>query len=196
VKLASTPLEGRFVRLEPLDEILREPVRAALARPDPIWSIMAASAEGERFDGWWRTALATSAAGDRVAYAVRRLADGTVVGSTSFLHIDAASAGLEIGSTFLQPDARGGPANPEMKRLMLAHAFAAGAIRVEIRTDARNGRSQAAIAKLGALREGVLRRQKRLWNGEVRDTVVFSVLDEDWPAVRERLDARLAAYDA
>jgi N-acetyltransferase len=194
VKLASTPLEGRFVRLDPLAEGLREPVRAAIARPDPIWTIMATSAEGERFDGWWSGALAAIAAGERIAYAVRRFHDGAVVGSTSFLNVDRASGGVEIGSTFLQPDARGGPVNPDMKRLMLAHAFAAGALRVEIRTDARNHRSQAAIARLGAVREGVLRRQKRLWTGEVRDTVVFSIIAEDWPAVRERLDARLAGY--
>jgi RimJ/RimL family protein N-acetyltransferase len=78
-----------------------------------------------------------------------------------------------------------------MKHAMLAHAFEAGAGRVEIRTDGRNDRSQAAIAKLGAVREGLLRRQKRLWNGEVRDTVIYSVIAEEWPEVRARLIDRL-----
>jgi N-acetyltransferase len=193
MKLSLTTLTGRFVRLEPLEPGLREAVRAALAAPDPIWAIMATSAEGGRFDGWWDTALADITAGRRLAYAVRRLFNGEVVGSTSFLNIDVASGGVEIGSTFLRPDARGGAVNPDMKFAMLAHAFDAGALRVEIRTDARNDRSQAAIAKLGAVREGVLRRQKRLWTGDVRDTVVFSIIEDDWPAVRARLGARLDA---
>ena len=81
-----------------------------------------------------------------------------------------------------------------MKLAMLAHAFEGGALRVEIRTDGRNDRSQAAIAKLGAVREGVLRRQKRLWNGDIRDTVVFSILKEEWPQVRQRLDAGSAGF--
>ena len=191
MKLDARPLEGWFTRLEPLCERLREPVRAAIAPPDPVWAIMATSAEGERFGGWWAAAVDDMAAGRRIAYAVRRRSNGMVVGSTSFLNIDAASRGLEIGSTFLRPDARGGPVNPDMKLAMLAHAFEGGALRVEIRTDGRNDRSQAAIAKLGAVREGVLRRQKRLWNGDIRDTVVFSILEEEWPQVRQRLEARL-----
>ena len=155
---------------------------------------MATSAQGERFDAWWNAAQAEIASGGRVAYAVRSLANARVVGTTSFLHIDPDARSLEIGSTFLHAEARGGPVNPDMKLAMLMRAFAAGAMRVEIRTDGRNLRSQAAIAKLGAVREGVLRKQKRLWNGEVRDTVVFSILDEDWPVVRAGLEQRLAAF--
>ena len=191
--LEARPLAGRFTRLEPFAPALREAVRAAIAGADPIWAIMATSAEGERFDGWWAAAMDEMAAGRRIAYAVRRRSDGAVVGATSFLNIDVLSRSLEIGSTFLRPDARGGAVNPDMKIAMLAHAFAAGAIRVEIRTDGRNDRSQAAIARLGALKEGVLRRHKRLWNGDIRDTVVFSVIEEDWPQVRVRLEARLSA---
>ncbi len=189
--LASTPLLGRFARLEPFDDGVREAVRAAISSPDPVWPILASSAEGDRFAGWWSTALAEMAAGGRIAYAVRRLSDGAVVGSTSFLHIDPENRGLEIGSTFLRPDARSGPVNPDIKLSMLAHAFAAGAVRVEIRTDGRNLRSQAAIAKLGAVREGELRKQKKLWTGEWRSTVIYSVVDDDWPAVRAGLEARL-----
>ena len=181
------------MRLEPFAAALREPLRAAIAGPDPIWDIMASSAQGERFDAWWSVALAEAAEGRRAPYLVRRLSDGRAVGTTSFLHIDPDSRSVEIGSTFLHAEARGGGVNPDMKLAMLAHAFEAGAVRVEIRTDGRNLRSQAAIAKLGAVREGLLRKQKRLWNGELRDTVVFSIIDDDWPAARERLQARLAA---
>lgn len=136
------------------------------------------------------------AVGRRIAYAVRRLRDQEVVGSTSLLNIDPASLGVEIGSTFLRPDARGGAVNPDMKLAMLREVFSAGAVRAEIRTDARNARSQAAIARLGAVREGVLRKSKRLWTGDIRDTVIFSILDEDWPAVQARLEARLSALPA
>ena len=83
--------------------------------------------------------------------------------------------------------------NPECKRLLLQHAFDHGALRVELVTDALNARSRAAIAKLGAVEEGVLRAHKVTWTGRVRDTVMFSILASEWPAVRERLDARIAA---
>jgi RimJ/RimL family protein N-acetyltransferase len=85
--------------------------------------------------------------------------------------------------------------NPASKRLLLEHAFDSGVLRVEIITDAINARSQAAIASLGAVREGVLRRHKITHTGRVRDTVMFAVTDRDWPAVRERLDRRLAGFD-
>jgi RimJ/RimL family protein N-acetyltransferase len=113
---------------------------------------------------------------------------------TSYLAIDAAHRRLEIGATYYRPQARGGIVNPATKRLLLAHAFEAGANRVAFRVDALNARSQAAVLKLGATQEGVLREDRRIWTGRVRDTVVFSILAEQWPAVRERLDLRLAAF--
>lgn len=100
----------------------------------------------------------------------------------------------EIGSTFYRPEARGGPVNPACKRLLLGHAFDGGAVRVEIITDAINPGAQAAIRKLGARDEGVLRKHKITFMGRIRDTAQFSVLDDDWPEVRARLDARLAAF--
>ena len=187
------PLTGRFTRLEPLQAELRAPLRDAVAGPDPVWEIMASNASGAHFDPWFDRALAEARTGERVAYAVRRLSDGAVVGTTSFLHADAPNRCVEIGSTFLNPQARAGPTNPDMKLAMLTHAFEQGAVRVEIRTDGRNLRSQAAIAKLGAMREGVLRKQKVLWNGTARETVVYSIIDDDWPQVRRGLQARLDA---
>ncbi len=192
MNIPAVTLLGRFARLERLTEALREPLRAAIAGDDPVWDVMASNARGERFDGWWAQAMTDMQAGGRIAYAVRRLADGRVVGTTSFLHIDPVNRGVEIGSSFLHAEARSGAINPDMKLVMLAHAFGHGALRVEIRTDARNLRSQAAIAKLGAVREGVLRKQKILWNGEARETVVYSVIDDDWPHVRQALERRLA----
>ena len=134
---------------------------------------------------------AQQASGERMAYAVVRRDDGAVVGSTSYLNIRRLHRGLEVGATFLRPEARSTPINPESKRLLLGHAFDAGAIRVEFMIDVRNARSQAAVEKLGAFREGVLRQNKITWTGHVRDTEVFSIIDGDWPAVRQRLDYRL-----
>jgi N-acetyltransferase len=104
----------------------------------------------------------------------------------------ANHGGVEIGATFLRPDVRASPVNPEAKILMLSHAFDSGAVRVQFKVDMRNERSQAAVAKLGAVKEGVLRRDTRTWTGHIRDTVVFSILDSEWPAVKLRLEQRLA----
>jgi RimJ/RimL family protein N-acetyltransferase len=187
-------LQGRFVRLEPYEPALRDEVRAALDCDPESWAVFAASGSGDQFDGWWSRAMQEMAAGTRVAFAVRRLSDGEIVGTTSFLNIRAEHRGVEIGSTFYVPDARGGPVNPECKLLLIGSAFEAGAIRVELVTDARNLRSQAAIAKLGAMREGTLRKHKITWTGHQRDTVVFSILAEDWPQARAGLEDRLAGF--
>ena len=181
------PLQGRFVRLEPFTPALKDEVRAAMDCDPETWAIMSSNAMGEQFEAWW------SEAEGRLAYALRRLADGRVVGSSSYMTLRPEHRGLEIGSTFIQPDARGGPVNPESKRLLLAHAFDSGVVRVEFMVDVRNQRSQAAVRKLGARLEGVLRRHKITWTGHVRDTAVFSITDQDWPAVRAALDERLAA---
>lgn len=193
MQLDAKPLAGLVMRLEPLTPALNEPLRAAMAGHAADWELMATHGGGEAFDAWWSTALADMADGHRLAYAIRRLSDGAVVGTTSLMEISARHRKLEIGSTFLQADARASLINPDAKRALLAHVFDQGAVRVEIITDARNLRSQAAIAKLGAVREGVLRRHKITWTGHVRDTVVYSITDQDWPAVKAGLDARLSA---
>ncbi|GAB3595148.1 GNAT family protein [Angustibacter peucedani] len=134
----------------------------------------------------------------RVAYTVRLVADGdlgpagTVVGTTSIGDVVLADERAHVGWTGYGPRWWGGPVNPECKLLLLQHLFEdCGLGRVKLQTDAINDRSQAAIAKLGATREGVLRRHKRRADGSFRDTVVFSVLDIEWPAVRDGLLARL-----
>jgi RimJ/RimL family protein N-acetyltransferase len=192
--LCTEVLEDRFVRLEPFTPVLEAEVRAALDSDPDAWNIMVSAAYGDHFDGWWASALAAMAAGTRIAWAVRRKVDGVVVGTTSLYEIKPDYRRCEIGSTFYRPEARGGPVNPACKRLLLGHAFEAGAVRVEIITDAINPASGAAIRKLGARDEGVLRKHKITWTGRIRDTAQFAILDDDWPAVRERLDARLAAF--
>ncbi|WP_295183504.1 GNAT family protein [uncultured Brevundimonas sp.] len=194
MRIASVALEDRFVRLEPFEEGLEAEVKTALDCDPEAWGVMVAPAHGDHFEAWWKAALAAIQAQTRIAYAVRRLSDGAVVGTTSLYEINPAYRRCEIGSTFYRPEARGGAINPACKRLLLGHAFDAGAVRVEIITDAVNARSQAAILKLGAKAEGVLRKHKITWTGRARDTAMFAVIDDDWAEVRERLDRRLAAF--
>ncbi|PQO93955.1 N-acetyltransferase [Massilia phosphatilytica] len=192
--MKTIPLEGRHVRLEPFDETLREPVRAALDCDPDAWCLFALNGQGADFDGFWRSLNDQVAQGGWIAYAVRNAATGAVVGTTSFLNMKPTRQCVEIGGTFLHPDVRSTLVNAEAKYLMLAHAFASGMRRVELLTDARNVRSQAAIAKLGAVREGVLRRERVTWTGHVRDSVLFAVTDLDWPDVRARLARRLGVH--
>lgn len=194
MRLRADVLEGRFVRLEPYGPRLRDEVRAALDCDAEAWSLFASSGQGDRFDGWWETSLRQMEEGSRIPFAVRERASGAVVGSTSFLDIRVAHRGVEVGSTFLRPEVRSGPVNPDCKLLLLGHAFDVGAVRVELVTDLRNLRSQAAIAKLGALREGVLRAERITWTGHIRDTVIYSVVAAEWPDVKAGLEHRLAAF--
>lgn len=194
MKLSPVVLEDRFVRLEPFTAGLEGEVRAALDCDPEAWNDMVSAAFGEHFDGWWAAALKAMVGGSRIAFAVRRLSDGAVVGTTSLYEIKPEHRRCEVGSTFYRPDARGGPVNPACKRLLLDYTFSNGAVRVEIITDAQNAASAAAIHKLGARDEGVLRKHKITWTGRVRDTAQFAVLDEDWPEVRARLDERLAKF--
>lgn len=191
MQLGFHPLEGRFVRMEPLAPGHKEEVRSAIDCDPASWSIMLVNPVGAGFEEYWSASCGAPPA-ERLAYAIRRLSDGQVVGTSSYFMVSAKHGGVEIGATFLRPDVRAGPVNPEAKILMLGHAFDSGAVRVTFKVDQRNERSQAAVAKLGAVREGVLRRDTRTWTGHVRDTVVFSILACEWPAVRLRLEQRLA----
>jgi N-acetyltransferase len=128
----------------------------------------------------------------RVVYAIR-LVDGTLVGTSSLLEIDLPNESVHLGATLYGRRWWGTAVNPEAKLLLLGHCFDdCGFGRVKIQTDALNTHSQAAIAKLGAQREGVLRRHTRREDGTFRDTVLFSILADEWPAVRDGLRARLA----
>lgn len=190
MRLVHAPLVGRFVRLEPLAADHRDGMRQALDGDEAAWSIMVSVGFGDHFDAWWTQAMS----GPGQVYAVIRQTDGQVVGASGYFEISPPHGRVEIGGTFYRPDARGGAVNPEAKRLLMDHAFDCGAGRVEFVTDAINARSRAALVKLGATEEGVLRHHKTTWTGRVRDTVMFSVLADEWPSVRARLDERLAAF--
>ena len=184
-------LTGRWVRLEPLAEAHRDGLRAA-GDDDRVWEHMPTNGRGPDFDRWFDDTLAQQAAGKRVPFAVRLLASGELVGSTSYLDPVPVHKRVEIGWTWYRPDVWAGVVNPECKLLLLAHAFdTLGLNRVSFVTDLRNARSQAALAKLGALREGVLRAHAITRGGRVRDSVLFAITATEWPQVQAGLLARL-----
>jgi len=139
---------------------------------------------------WIDAALAEAAAGLQAPFAI--LAGGRAVGSTRYLDLRPPDRALEIGWTWIGRPWQRTAINTECKYLLLRHAFEdLGAIRVQLKTDARNLQSQRAIERIGAVREGVLRRHRVLWDGFVRDTVFYSVIDSEWPAVKARLEELL-----
>lgn len=189
-------LNGRWVTLEPLSEAHREPLRRA-ADDERIWATTIVRADGGTFDTWFAAALTERDSGRRFPFAVRRLTDGACVGSTSYLDIAPWHRRIEIGATWYHPDTWGTVVNPQCKLLLLTHAFEVLAVeRVAFVTDVLNQRSQAAIAKLGATREGVLRSHMVSQGGRMRDSVVFSIIAAEWPKVRQGLHQRLEKVGA
>lgn len=192
MKLVQKVLENAFARLEPMAETHREALRAAVNADQRIWlDLYPFSWANEHFEPTWAKLMSDMAAGNTQPYAV--VVAGEVVGLTTFYAIDEANSVVEVGGTYYRPDQRGGTTNPAAKHLMMSQAFACGARRVVYRVDAINARSRAAVTKLGATLEGILRQDRLTWTGRVRDTAIFSILDSEWPAVRERLETRLKA---
>lgn len=186
------PLNAFGVALEPLTEAHRAGM--AVAGSDPaIWRFLPYDVSGGKFDGWFDATLALEQSHKEAIWAVCRSDDGAVVGTTRYLNIAAHDKRVEIGGTWYARDVWAGVVNPACKFMLLAHGFETlGLNRIELKTDARNERSQSAIARLGAVREGTFRRHMVLPDGHVRDTVYFSIIREEWPAVRDGLVARLA----
>ncbi len=185
-------LEGRYVRLEPLDASHRADLEAAAGEdPDALHlGVLLFTLHG--WDAWFGEASEGIADGRWVVWATVEVASGRAVGSTRFADIDLPSERLEIGWTWLAPSCWRTAINTEAKLLQLTHAFDdLGSGRVAFKTDARNLRSQAAIERIGGVREGTLRRHWRMPDGFIRDTVYYSILADEWPAVRARLQERL-----
>ena len=169
-----TELISGDVRLIPLADEEIEPLRAACAEDPDIWEIYPHSMLGDHFD----TAIETRKATPGVIFAACLGED--VVGITSFLRPDPANGVVEIGGTYIVPRLRGTSYNRIMKKLLIEHAFAHGYRRIVFLVDERNPRSQAAVLKLGATREGLLRRDRITWTGHLRNTCVFGLLREVW----------------
>ncbi len=184
-------LEGQTVRLEPIEERHRELVRPAVQHPG-IFTVTT-SAYGSQFDPYIDAALRRSDGVSEIAFVVFHRKLGRYVGMTRYLNIEEQHRKLEIGSTWYEPDVWSGAVNPECKLLLMRHAFETLQFhRVEFKTDLRNVRSRAAIRKLGAMEEGIFRKHMVLADGHVRDSVYFSVIDDEWPAVKIGLEKRLA----
>ncbi|HEV2567743.1 GNAT family protein [Sphingomonas sp.] len=189
MELRAERLSWGPVTLEPMEERHREALRDAANADADIWAIYPYSMAGEHFDGFWTKLMERQAAGDRMPFAV--CLDGKCVGISNYYTIEPHAGAVEIGGTYYRPDVRGGVVNPAAKYLLLGHAFASGARRVAFRVDAINARSRAAVLKLGAVQEGILRDNFVTWTGRVRSTVVFSVLRNEWAGVEARLLERL-----
>jgi RimJ/RimL family protein N-acetyltransferase len=187
MRLEPRTLRGDHVTLEPLAGSHKEDLKAALDCDPRNWEIQYVSAMGAHFEPYWDSLHAPR----RLTLLVRQGDGGPVAGTSSYLHIDPVNRTLEIGGTWLRPEFRGTSVNPEMKMLMLEHAFTAGCERVQFTVDSRNARSQNAMLKLGAAKEGVLRRHLITWTGHKRDSVVFSIIADEWPSIRELLLQRL-----
>ena len=190
--LSPVTLAGTLVTLEPL----------AREHSD---ALVAAASDGRLWEHWYTSVptpdgmaadiasrLAMQAAGTMLPFVVRRLADGAVVGETTYCNVEAEVPRLEIGHTWTAQSAQRTGVNAESKLLLLTHAFdELGCLAVEFRTHWHNRQSRAAIERLGAKQDGVLRNHRRMPDGSLRDTVVFSILDSEWPAVRSGLRHRL-----
>lgn len=188
-------LRGRMVWIEPL-VLDHAPGLLAAADCDEVfaWLPYPRPVDLDQARAWIEDALADRRAARRVPFAVLSAADARVIGSTSFWDFDANNAHVEIGSTWLSRDSWRSGCNVEAKLLLMTHAFEAlGLERVALRTDIRNERSQRAIERLGAIREGVHRHEMRRRDGSWRDSVHYSILRSEWPAAKERLTTRLAA---
>ena len=190
----TTPvLEGEVVRLEPIAPAHEEGLWEASRDPRTWrWLSIAQPQTRAELRAYVGAALAAAADGSELPFATIRRTDDSVVGSTRFLALRPEHRSVEIGWTWLTPGAWGTGANVEAKLLMLEHAFEAlGCLRVELKTDARNERSRGALAALPAQLEGVHRKHMLVRGGERRDSAWYSVLDDEWPAVRANLLRRL-----
>lgn len=168
------------VAKEDLEDIFRWIPYAVRSREDFSKLVEKAFSEQER--------------GESIVFATVERASGRVIGSTRFMNIDRVNRRVEIGSTWIAPAWQRTAVNTEAKYLMLRHAFETwGCMRVELKTDALNQKSRNAILRIGAKEEGTLRRHLLTWTGRVRDTVYFSILDSEWPEVKEKLEAKISA---
>ena len=168
------PMTGDGCRAELFEERHREVLKAACAEDGEIWEIYANNFGPDGFDA----SIDLYRSNGRRTFVL--FEGDELAGMSSYLGIDESRQVLEIGGTYYRPHLRGTGFNRRVKDMMLKRAFECGIRRVEFRVDSRNGRSQAAMTKLGAVREGVMRADRITWTGHVRDTVLFSILKEEW----------------
>jgi N-acetyltransferase len=188
-------LEGSVVRLEPIRrehaELMWEVAKSDLE--DIFRWIPYSMKTREDFERLVEKAFSEQERGESVVFATVERASERVIGSTRFMNIDRGNRRVEIGSTWIAPAWQRTAVNTEAKYVMLRHAFEVwGCVRVELKTDALNEKSRNAILRIGAKEEGTLRRHVVTWTGRIRDSVYFSILDNEWPDARARLEEKLA----
>ena len=171
------PLGEFDLRLDTLGEQHRADLKAACAEDPDIWPIYSSSYDPDHFDAQFDALLVRPA-----TYPFAILHAGRLIGMTAFLNHVPARQTVEIGNTYIVPAARGTGLNRRIKGLLLERAFASGIRRVEFRVDNRNSRSKAALLKLGAKLDGIIRAERTTWTGHVRDAALFSILEQEWPA--------------
>jgi RimJ/RimL family protein N-acetyltransferase len=195
LEIIPVTLSGERIQLEPLNHHHKSDLYNA-AQDSRIWMYNGSKAYGDNFYKWFDKAMENQRGGLQCPFVVRCKADQRILGSTRFYDINREHYRLTIGYTWYVPEVWGTFVNPECKRLLLEHAFENLKVnRVEFVTDARNSRSRAAIKKLGAHEEGILRRHMILEDGYVRDTVVFSIIQAEWLAVKTKLSERLKNFN-
>lgn len=193
--LEPVTLQGTYVRLEPLGEQHIDGLTAVGLDPD-LWQLGLSMIQSrDDMAQYVNTALAEHARGVSLPFATIEQATNTVVGSTRFGNIDLAHRRVEIGWTWIARAWQRSAVNTEAKLLMLSYAFETlGCQRVELKTDVLNQRSRTAILRLGAIEEGILRKHMITASGRVRDTVYFSIVDDEWATVKANLQEKLAHH--
>ena len=187
-------LTGRVVRLEPLSEA-HVPDLAAVGQDDSLWAYIPYPLVRSEADmrAWVLDLLARQARGTDLPFAVVHLETGRAIGASRYLDIQPANRAVEVGGTWYARAFQRTAVNTESKYLLLTHAFEhLGCIRVQLKTDLRNERSQRAIERIGAVREGVLRHSMIMPDGHRRDSVYYSILAEEWAGVKAKLASMLA----
>lgn len=192
MRVESVVLEGDRVRLEPMRRDHLDDLAEA-GKHEELWRWTSNKATTrEEMSEYMEAALAGAAGGNTVPFITIDKPSATVVGSTRFGNIDPVNRRVEIGWTWISPTFQRTYVNSEAKYLMLRHAFDVwDCVRVELKTDVLNDKSRAAMLRLGAVEEGILRRHILTYGGRFRDSIYYSILDHEWPAVRARLEARL-----
>ncbi len=187
-------LIGKHVRLEPMTEA-HIPGLTQIGAGQTFWDFMLyGNMETEAdMQNWVRDIIARGEKGTDLPFVAIHLGSGRVAGATRYLNIMPKDRGLEIGGTWYGPEFQRSPVNTECKYLLLKHAFETlGCIRVQLKTDLRNERSQKAIERIGAKKEGVLRNHMILPDGRFRHSVFYSILDTEWGEVKKRLEEMMS----
>ncbi len=195
MQLGPVTLEGQHVRLEPVS-LAHVPVLWRVGAHAELWLYTSSVIRSEdEMRTYVESELAKQQAGLVVRFTTVAKAIAQPVGSTSYLNIDQHHRRLEIGGTWITPAWQRSPINTEAKYLQLRHAFETlGCIRVEFKTDSLNTKSRQALARIGAVEEGIFRNHMVMPSGRIRHSVYFSITSEEWPTVKAHLETRMAAY--